>query len=121
MLVGVKAWQVPDAAQALRPLVGRDTFVVPLQNGVEAASQLSTVLGAGQTTDVVSNKFEDVYDGVDVIATMRVTGGGQVTAGINTGRERTNVCSALNMPNIGVGILANGALGTTSGSNSLAI
>ncbi len=46
VLVGVKAWQVPDAAQALRPLVGRGTFVVPLQNGVEAASQLSTVLGA---------------------------------------------------------------------------
>ena len=38
--------EVPDAAQALRPLVGRGTFVVPLQNGVEAASQLSTVLGA---------------------------------------------------------------------------
>jgi hypothetical protein len=68
-----------------------------------------------QATDVVSNKFEDVYDGVDVIATMRVPGGGQVTGGINTGRERTDVCSALNMPNIGVGILANGALGTTSG------
>ena len=46
VLVGVKAWQVPDAAQALRPLVGRGTFVVPLQNGVEAASQLSAVLGA---------------------------------------------------------------------------
>jgi 2-dehydropantoate 2-reductase len=45
VLVGVKAWQVPDAAQALRPLIGRGTFVVPLQNGVEAASQLSTVLG----------------------------------------------------------------------------
>jgi 2-dehydropantoate 2-reductase len=46
VLVGVKAWQVPDAAQALQPLVGRGTSVVPLQNGVEAASQLSTVLGA---------------------------------------------------------------------------
>ena len=46
VLVGVKAWQVPDAAQALRPLVGGGTFVVPLQNGVEAVSQLSTVLGA---------------------------------------------------------------------------
>jgi 2-dehydropantoate 2-reductase len=45
-LVGVKAWQVAEAAQALRPLVGRGTFVVPLQNGVEAASQLSSVLGA---------------------------------------------------------------------------
>ena len=46
VLVGVKAWQVPDAAKAIRPIVGRSTFVVPLQNGVEAASQLSTVLGA---------------------------------------------------------------------------
>jgi 2-dehydropantoate 2-reductase len=46
VLVGVKAWQVAEAAQALRPLVGRGTFVVPLQNGVEAASQLSSVLGA---------------------------------------------------------------------------
>ena len=46
VLVGVKAWQVSDAAQALQPFVGRGTFVVPLQNGVEAASQLSTVLGA---------------------------------------------------------------------------
>jgi 2-dehydropantoate 2-reductase len=46
VLVGVKAWQVADAAQAIRPLVGPGAFVVPLQNGVEAASQLSSVLGA---------------------------------------------------------------------------
>jgi 2-dehydropantoate 2-reductase len=45
-LVGVKAWQVPEAAQAMRPMVGPDTFVVPLQNGVEAPTQLATVLGA---------------------------------------------------------------------------
>ena len=45
VLVGVKAWQVPDAAAQLQPLVGRETFVVPLQNGVEAAAQLSSVLG----------------------------------------------------------------------------
>lgn len=46
VLVGVKAWQVADAAQALRPLVGGDTIVVPLQNGVEAPDQLAAVLGA---------------------------------------------------------------------------
>ena len=46
VLVGVKAWQVRDAAQALRPLVGAGTFVVPLQNGVEAVSELSTIVGA---------------------------------------------------------------------------
>jgi 2-dehydropantoate 2-reductase len=46
VLVGVKAWQVPSAAEAIRPLVGQGAFVVPLQNGVEAASQLSAALGA---------------------------------------------------------------------------
>jgi 2-dehydropantoate 2-reductase len=45
VLVGVKAWQVSEAAKAIHPMVGRDTFVVPLQNGVEAASQLTAVLG----------------------------------------------------------------------------
>jgi 2-dehydropantoate 2-reductase len=46
VLVGVKAWQVNDAANAIRPLVGPDTVVVPLQNGVEAASELAAVLGS---------------------------------------------------------------------------
>ncbi len=46
VLLGVKAWQVPEAAQAMRPMVGPDTFVVPLQNGVEAPAQLVAVLGA---------------------------------------------------------------------------
>ena len=46
VLVGVKAWQIPDAAQAMRPLVGEQTIVVPLENGVEAPEQLAAVLGA---------------------------------------------------------------------------
>ena len=46
VLVGVKAWQVPEAAQAMRSMVGPHTFVLPLQNGVEAPSQLAAVLGA---------------------------------------------------------------------------
>jgi 2-dehydropantoate 2-reductase len=46
VLVGVKAWQVTDAAIAIRPLVGSETVVVPLQNGVEAADELATVLGS---------------------------------------------------------------------------
>jgi 2-dehydropantoate 2-reductase len=45
VLLGVKAWQVPEAAEAIRPMVGPETFVVPLQNGVEAPSQLAAVLG----------------------------------------------------------------------------
>jgi len=47
ILVGVKAWQVTEAAQVMGPLVGPETFVVPLQNGVEAPDQLAAVLGAG--------------------------------------------------------------------------
>jgi 2-dehydropantoate 2-reductase len=48
VLVGVKAWQVSEAALALRPLLGERTFVVPLQNGIEAPDQLASVLGAGR-------------------------------------------------------------------------
>jgi 2-dehydropantoate 2-reductase len=46
VLVGVKAWQVPEAALAMQPLVGEDTCVLPLQNGVDAPAQLAAVLGA---------------------------------------------------------------------------
>jgi 2-dehydropantoate 2-reductase len=45
VLVCVKAWQVPEIAEGLRPLVGDGTAVVPLQNGVEAAEQLESALG----------------------------------------------------------------------------
>jgi len=47
VLLGVKTWQVPEAAEGLRPLVGPNTIVLPLQNGVEAATQLAEVLGGG--------------------------------------------------------------------------
>src|SRR5262245_30221734 len=45
VLVAVKAWQVPEVAQSLSPLVGPQTFVVPLENGVEAVDQLTAALG----------------------------------------------------------------------------
>ena len=47
VLVGVKTWQLTEAANLMRPLVAPHTIVIPLQNGVEAAAQLSAVLGAG--------------------------------------------------------------------------
>jgi len=46
VLLGVKAWQVQEAARAMRPAIGPETFVVPLQNGVDAASELSAVVGS---------------------------------------------------------------------------
>ncbi len=42
IIVGVKTWQLPEVASALGPLVGPQTSIVPLQNGVEAPSQLAT-------------------------------------------------------------------------------
>ena len=47
VLVAVKAWQVTEIANALRPLLGPATVVAPLQNGVEAAEQLAAALGDG--------------------------------------------------------------------------
>jgi 2-dehydropantoate 2-reductase len=45
VLVALKAWQVSDAARAMKPMIGPETFVLPLQNGVEAPSLLAAVLG----------------------------------------------------------------------------
>jgi len=45
VILGVKAWQVTDAAKAMRPMIGPNTFVVPMQNGVDAPGQLASVLG----------------------------------------------------------------------------
>ena len=46
VLVGVKAWQVSEAAEAIQPMIGPDTIVLPLQNGLEAPAHLSEVLGS---------------------------------------------------------------------------
>lgn len=46
VILGVKAWQVREAAEAMRPVIGPDTVVVPLQNGVDAPAELAAALGA---------------------------------------------------------------------------
>ena len=45
VFVAVKAWQLGEVAERMRPLIGPDTAVVPLQNGVEAPEVLASVLG----------------------------------------------------------------------------
>jgi len=47
VLVTVKAWQVSEAAEAMKPMVGEKTLVIPLENGVDAPDQLAAILGAG--------------------------------------------------------------------------
>ena len=45
VLLGVKAYQVETVLPALHPLVGPETTIVPLQNGVEAPDQIARVFG----------------------------------------------------------------------------
>jgi 2-dehydropantoate 2-reductase len=49
VIVAVKAWQVPEVARSLSPLIGAHTLVLPLQNGVEAADQIADVVGVDHT------------------------------------------------------------------------
>ena len=50
VILGVKAWQVPEAARAIKPIVASETTVLPLQNGVDAVGKLIAELG---TTPIV--------------------------------------------------------------------
>jgi 2-dehydropantoate 2-reductase len=45
VLFCVKLWDVESAGQHIKPLVGSDTAVIPLQNGVDAAERLVPILG----------------------------------------------------------------------------
>ncbi len=45
VLFCVKLWDVESAGGRLRPIVGPDTAVIPLQNGVDAAERLAAILG----------------------------------------------------------------------------
>ena len=57
VLLGVKTWQVADVAPQLKPLLGHETFVVPLQNGVETADLLAASLGAQHVVGGVCGGF----------------------------------------------------------------
>lgn len=46
VLFCVKLWDVESAGAAIRPIVGADTAVVPLQNGIDASARLTPILGA---------------------------------------------------------------------------
>jgi 2-dehydropantoate 2-reductase len=47
VLFCVKLWDVESAGAQIRPLIGADTAVIPLQNGVDAAERLIPILGSG--------------------------------------------------------------------------
>jgi 2-dehydropantoate 2-reductase len=45
VLFCVKMWDVESAGERIKPLIGADTAVIPLQNGIDAAERLSPILG----------------------------------------------------------------------------
>lgn len=45
VLVTVKTWQIAEAVANIGPLLGPDTMVVPMENGVEAPDELAHLLG----------------------------------------------------------------------------
>src|ERR1700712_4723352 len=47
VLFCVKLWDVETAGAAIRPLIGPETAVIPLQNGIDASERLSPILGDG--------------------------------------------------------------------------
>jgi 2-dehydropantoate 2-reductase len=47
VLFCVKLWDVESAGEHIKPLIGTDTAVIPLQNGVDAAERLIPILGKG--------------------------------------------------------------------------
>jgi 2-dehydropantoate 2-reductase len=57
VLLGVKTWQVEEAGRAMAPALSGDTFVLPLQNGVEAADQLRTTVGSERVVGGVCRTF----------------------------------------------------------------
>lgn len=45
IIVATKSWQVPEAAAQMAPLLGAETFGLPLENGVDSVERLAAVLG----------------------------------------------------------------------------
>ena len=45
VLLTVKTPSLPDALESIRPIVGRGTIVVPLENGIEAPDEIAAVVG----------------------------------------------------------------------------
>jgi 2-dehydropantoate 2-reductase len=60
VLLAVKGWQVPEAVEAIRPLVGAITVIVPLLNGIEAPDQLVAAFGDAHVAGGLCRVFGSV-------------------------------------------------------------
>ncbi|HEV7428373.1 MAG TPA: 2-dehydropantoate 2-reductase, partial [Thermoanaerobaculia bacterium] len=45
IFLAVKTWQIAEAAEQIKPMLGDDTMVIPLENGIDAPEQLAAIVG----------------------------------------------------------------------------
>ncbi len=69
VLIAVKAWQVTGVAETLKAIIGPNTIVMPLQNGVLANQELVQVLGPKQVVGGLCRIISKI-DGPGVIRHM---------------------------------------------------
>jgi 2-dehydropantoate 2-reductase len=55
VLFCVKLWDVESAGVAIKPMIGPDTAVIPLQNGIDAAERLAPIVGRPAVMGGVAN------------------------------------------------------------------
>ena len=55
VLFTVKTYDAIEAAEAIKPVVGQSTSIVPLQNGVDAVDEISGVVGAAPVLGGATN------------------------------------------------------------------
>ena len=93
----VKLWDVENAGAMLRPLIGPQTAVIPLQNGIDAADRLVAILGL----DAVMGGTAFVTGSIVAPGVIRQTGTyqqmtfGELDGGISARGERLrDLCAA---------------------------
>ncbi len=62
ILIGVKAWQVKEVAQQLKGVLLSNSVVIPLQNGVMAAQELSDILPQQNVMGGLCNIFSKIKE-----------------------------------------------------------
>ncbi|MBI4198445.1 MAG: 2-dehydropantoate 2-reductase [Chloroflexi bacterium] len=82
VILGVKAWQVPEAAKALLPMVGPETLILTVQNGVEAPYQVAEVIPAERViVSIIAGGGNMIGPGVIRTPWSTVTGSGTSSIG----------------------------------------
>ena len=91
VLFCVKSFDTEEAAALIRPVVGPDTGVLSIQNGVDNEEKLARVLGAGH----VLGGAVRVFATIEAPGVIAHTFGGHLTFGEMDGRETTRARALL--------------------------